>query len=166
MKAFLNVIPEKLVEEVKRANITFQDDNYTEFEPILMIYDDHTTIEQFAQMFNLETSKDPFYYRKIESSLDHLLFKWNNQWIKSRRQLVITSEDCLSTIHLVMTSRSYSLNVFQRSSNIDNALIEDIAFLCSWITSRGNQMESRDVKIFSSIPHTFGNNLSKVENGH
>jgi len=169
MNTLSNIPSDSIVSIIKSSYRTFSDEKYTEYEPIILTYDDPRMIKNLKFDWNL--TKDALYYRKVWASLDHLVFKWDEGWIKSRRQLILTSEDCMSAIHLVPNEDSWELNVFQRSSNIDNALQEDIAFLCDWlqqtVNSRSNMriVPLPKIRLFISIPHTFGNQLNKVENG-
>ena len=141
---------------------------YTEFEPVLVEIDE-TPIREMANAFDLATSSDEPYYSSVYHQFKHLIHMYNEGWITSPRQLVLTSKDCLSTIHLVAGEDTLSLHCFQRSSNIDNALEEDLKFLCFLLMSvtklKGVAVAPlwRNIKLFISLPHTFGNNKSKVE---
>lgn len=147
---------------------TLELDSYTEFEPVL-VHLDEQVIRKLSANFSIETSNDAPYYESVYAQFKHLIHMYNEKWITSPRQLVLTSKDCLSTIHLVASENSLSLHCFQRSSNIDNALSEDIHFLCFLLMSvtklRGYQVAPlwKEIKLFISIPHTFGNSKSKVE---
>ena len=141
---------------------------YTEFEPI-MVEISEEPIREMANKFMLTKSGDEPYYTSVYYQFRHLIHMYNEGWITSPRQLVLTSKDCLSTIHLVVSENGLSLHCFQRSSNIDNALEEDIRFLCFLLMSVTKLKNVaiaplwRDIKLFISLPHTFGNNKSKVE---
>src|SRR5437763_11239386 len=44
---------------------------------------------------------DEPYYTSLEMVLRHLLFKYEKKWITSERQVIYSSDECISTIHFV-----------------------------------------------------------------
>lgn len=139
---------------------SFIEDNYAEYPPILITVTGDT-LSAIAECFSYDNSKDPVYYRKVEAEIHHKLYQYQHNWITSRRQLVVTSDDCLSAIHIVPNPKNFTFNVLQRSSNIENALLEDIAFLAYMLKQCNYNRCS--LNLFISMPHTFGNTKSKIQ---
>lgn len=155
-----------IIAKIKDGDILYEEENgYREFTPIEIILYGNNIIEFYADKFDI--TRDSFYYRKVEAELDHLLFKWYHRWFTSRRQIVLISEDCFSVIQLIEFQDKDSLscielNVYQRSCNIDDALINDIAFLCCWLRKQ-RLYKDRIIRILNIIPHSFINGRTKVE---
>lgn len=105
---------------------------------------------------------DEPYYTSLESSLRHLLYKYENNWITSSRQVAHSTDECISNVHFVFNTdnKIISVNVFQRSSNINN-LEEDIQFLNYFIRKYLNK--DIELNIFISMPHEFHKKKTKVD---
>lgn len=159
---------DSIIASIKKKK-TVVEKGYTEYEPVLLKFN-LGEIKKFGEEFIWSQTKDYHYYHKIQAELDHLVYRYRNGWITSRRQLIIHSEDCMSAIHLVFAKKlnrienSLQMNVFQRSSNLDNAFREDLTFLCRWLLDQFDQ-DDQKLNYFISIPHSFGNKKNKVENG-
>jgi hypothetical protein len=106
---------------------------------------------------------DQEYYTMLEHSLYHLLFKFRKGWITSERQIIYSSDECISTVHFILDENKEidTINVFQRSSNIFN-LKEDVQFFNYFIKMYGDPTKVK-LNIFVSMPHVFKNKLRKVE---
>lgn len=161
MNNIQNCMSSKIINGIKNSSKTYIEDEYTEYEPVLINLETQLIIEQ-SKNFDYDLAKDALYYKRLKAELDHIFFKWREGWIGSRRQLILSSEDCISSIHMVFTSKSLSLNIFQRSSNIDNALNEDISFFCKWLVENSIPETELLIHLFISIPHTFGNIQNKI----
>lgn len=105
---------------------------------------------------------DELYYTHLEYSLRHLLYKYKKGWIPSNRQVMYSSDECISTIHFVFNNKDEvtEVNVFQRSSNLNN-LKEDAQFLNYFINKYlGNNVH---LNIMISVPHIYKNKRTKVD---
>lgn len=99
---------------------------------------------------------DGFYYRSVKAQIEHLVFKYNHGWIKSFRQLILDTNDCMSTFHIVPNASNGKLeqvNIYCRSTNI--AQMEYDVEFSVWIVKYlkevfGNEPE---LNITFSIPH-------------
>lgn len=106
---------------------------------------------------------DEPYYTSLEMQLRHLIYKYEAGWISSERQVIYTSDECISVVHFVFDEEKNvsEINVFQRSSNILN-LEDDCQFFNYFIKK---YLDSRDIKvnIMVSMPHYFKNKKKKIE---
>jgi len=107
-------------------------------------------------------SDDEPYYTALEYQLRHLLYKFDKKWISSERQVIFTSDECISTIHFLFDEnmRVNTINVFQRSSNLNN-LKDDVQFFNYFV--KKYLARKVDINIFVSAPHTFIGKSKKVE---
>lgn len=107
-------------------------------------------------------STDKVYYESLEHQLKHLLYKFENGWISSDRQVINTTDECISTVHFVYgaNKKVVRINVFQRSSNLLN-LEDDIQFFNYFCKKYFNHKV--DVSILVSMPHIFHGKRTKVE---
>jgi hypothetical protein len=105
---------------------------------------------------------DELYYHSLESSLVHLIYKFEKGWITSERQVMYHSDECISTVHFVFGSDGNvdSINVFQRSSNVNN-LKEDVQFFNYFTHTYLTGLET--VNIFVSAPHVFKGKKGKLD---
>jgi len=124
---------------------------YTLFEPTLLRFTVPTILQKLRN--NFKNDIEPEYYRELLARYKHIKYKFREGWIKSDRQLIILSDDCISTIHILPGDR---INAFIRSSNIDNILEQDVAFLAS--------LTNKELNVFISMPHSWGNNKTKLQN--
>lgn len=129
---------------------TKQINGYTEFEPVLLVINDIKLLRELRGSF--DKTVEPLYYKEILARWQHMQYKYDTGWIKSPRQQYLISDDCISLIHKTHTG----VNAFIRSSNIDNILFNDVCFLCG--------LTDKELNIFISMPHTWGNNLNKIDN--
>jgi len=109
------------------------------------------------------TSDEP-YYTALEFQLRHLLFKFEKGWIKSERQVIYSSDECISTVHFIFNDEKKvsTINVFQRSSNIHN-LEDDVQFFNYFIKKYLEESPWITVNIMVSMPHIFKHKLKKIE---
>ena len=108
-------------------------------------------------------SFDQLYYEYLEKTLEHLLYKYENGWISSPRQIMYNSQECISTVHFVIHKDGLIINVFQRSSNVNN-LEEDLQFFNFFIKKHlKNKYEKVDVNYIVSMPHIFKDRRTKVD---
>lgn len=154
---------EQLVDWIKVCSpCTYRDVTYTEYAPInIEVRDD--IVHQIAERFSFKTCNDFPYYDRVRGEMVHKLFQYEQGWITSRRQLIITSEDCLSSIHMIPYKHLHMINVFQRSSNIEHALLDDLSFMCYMLRFIGRFGKQLTLNYTLSIPHSFSNQKSKVE---
>ena len=107
---------------------------------------------------------DEPYYTALEMTLRHLLFKFDKGWIDSERQVIYSSDECISTIHFTFDEDNdlSQINVFQRSSNMNN-LRDDVMFFNYFIAKYAEHPFLVDLNIFVSMPHIFKNKNKKIE---
>ncbi|MED4262026.1 hypothetical protein [Priestia aryabhattai] len=103
---------------------------------------------------------EPF-FKRMDATLKHILYQYDLKWIRSERQVFYTSNECLTTIQFVFRPRRVQINVFQRSSNINN-LKEDVQFL-NWFSKENFPDKDIELNIFVSMPHIFTDRLTKVD---
>lgn len=108
---------------------------------------------------------DEPYYTHMEFTLRHLLYKFEKGWITSPRQVMFSSDECISNVHFVFDEdmNITDINVFQRSSNINN-LKEDAQFFNYFIKKYIGYPVI--LNIFISIPHCFKNKKIKIDEGN
>ena len=147
----------------------FIEKDFTDLQKELTIVDKTDTLinyEQFILINPITINKfpkfDTLYYEHLEYTLRHLLYKFESGWINSSRQVMMSSDECISTIHFVFDNNKKvtNINVFQRSSNIRN-IEEDMQFLNyfkeKYLTSNVN------INVFVSMPHIFLDRITKVD---
>jgi len=124
------------------------------FEPFLLI--NPRTDDKFP-------SSDEPYYTALEMQLRHLLYKFLKGWITSERQVIFSSDECISTVHFIFDEHKEvkQINVFQRSSNLLN--LEDDVMFFNYFIKKYLKPEKVDLSIFVSMPHLFKNKKRKVE---
>lgn len=107
---------------------------------------------------------DEPYYTALEMTLRHLLYKFDCGWITSERQVIHSSDECISTVHFLFDENKEvkTINVFQRSSNLLN-LIDDCQFFNYFIDRYLNGDENIKVNILVSAPHVFIGKNKKIE---
>lgn len=146
---------------VNLTDIVFSKDGYIEYEPICIII---TGSDDLKPYLNYDKTGDPLYYARVKAELDHLSYQYEQGWITSRRQVAIHSHDCMSIVQLQECDNdAVAMHVFMRSSNIHNALYADIGFLSEWLLNSKYKDSELSLNITISVPHSFGNSLTKVE---
>ena len=127
-----------------------------------LIYFDSFTLLNPETELTFPSSDEP-YYTSLEYQLRHLLFKKERGWITSERQVIYTSDECISTIHFLYDENNKvdQVNVFQRSSNLLN-IEDDIQFL-NYFINKYLDIETVDLVIFNSMPHVFKHGGKLIE---
>lgn len=150
MKIFTRRLP-----EIKDLDIVFDSEEITNYKSFMLK--------------NIETSIDfPFddelYYSALEHQLRHLIYKFDKGWITSNRQVIYTSDECISTVHFVMNEykQIVQINVFQRSSNLNN-LVDDVQFFNYFVNKYLPNPLLPEINILVSMPHVFKNKHKKIE---
>lgn len=105
---------------------------------------------------------DRLFFERMDATLKHILYCYEHGWIRSERQVFYTSNECLTTLQFVFREDRVMLNVFQRSSNLNN-LKEDIEFL-NYFLERNFPSIEKELNVFVSMPHVFKHKLRKVDN--
>lgn len=110
--------------------------------------------------FDFPDHDQPF-YKSLEAQLDHILFKWEEDWIKSPRQLMFNSDECVSIVHFKVAPTSYTrvdeIRVFCRSTNMKQ-VDYDVQFFKYYIKKLellGQAHQSCLLDITLSMPHYF-----------
>lgn len=106
---------------------------------------------------------DEPYYTALEMTLRHLLFKYEKGWITSERQIIHTSDECISAVHFLFDEENKvnQINVFQRSSNLFN-LEDDVQFF-NYFIKKYLRTDKVQVEILVSAPHIFKGKSKKIE---
>ena len=120
-----NKLPNKILKHIdikKRYAINYYEQLNIAFS---LNYND---ICKIKDLFDKDDNK--LYYKKIEAQLDHLYYKHDINLIVSNRQLILTSDDCISCIHLLIDYNTPIINVYQRSSEYKHQFTNDVAFIC------------------------------------
>ena len=142
------------LEELNKLEIVSSDNEVEYFESFMFL--------------NPETEKtfpkfDSIYYEMLEAHLLHLHYKFKKGWITSERQVLYSSDECITTVHFVEYKDSLTLNIFQRSSNIAN-IKEDMQFF-NYLLNKHFSDSYKETKfnVFVSMPHKFKNKKYKIE---
>lgn len=133
----------EMLPELSELEISKTTEEMVLFKPFLLINPE--TASTFPDF-------DEPYYTSLEYILRHLLYKFEHNWIKSERQVMYTSDECISTIHFIYdeNKKVCTINVFQRSSNLNN-LKEDVQFFNYFIKKYFDRYV--ELNIIFSMPH-------------
>ena len=106
---------------------------------------------------------DYLYYKSLESQLLHLLYKFKSGWISYERQVILSGDECISTVHFIFDENKEvsRINVFQRSSNLLN-LEDDVQFF-NYFINKHLSSKQIELLIFVSMPHVFNGKTKKIE---
>lgn len=104
---------------------------------------------------------DKPFFDRMDATLKHILYQFKEGWITSPRQVFYSSNECLTTIQFVFRLDTVEMNIFQRSSNVNN-LKEDVQFL-NWFLKENFHGIETHLNIFVSMPHEFTNKKTKVD---
>lgn len=142
------------IPSLRELNVAKETDEMVLFEPFIL--------ENPETEILFPPSDEP-YYTALEMSLRHLLYKFSKGWITSERQVIFSSDECISTVHFLFNEKKQvtSIHVFQRSSNVIN-LYDDVQFFNHFI-NKYCESSKVDLKIFVSMPHRFKGKLKKIE---
>lgn len=141
------------IKENIRTKIEIENSNkdVTNYESFVLV--NPTTENKFPDF-------DKPFFDRMNATLKHIIYQYEQNWITSERQIFYTSNECLTTIQFVYRNDRVQLNVFQRSSNVNN-LVDDIQFLNWFLT---NEIKSSfELNVFVSMPHEFHNKKTKVD---
>ena len=125
MKNKKNKLPNKILKHInlkKRYAINYYEQINVSFS---LNYDD---IYKIKDLFNKDDNE--LYYKRIKAQLDHLYYKHDISLIISDRQLILTSDGCISCIHLLVENNAPIINIYQRSSEYNKQFVNDISFIC------------------------------------
>ncbi|WP_353856834.1 hypothetical protein [Bacillus sp. Bos-x628] len=128
----------------------------------MILFDSFTMINPCTE--NTFPDSDEPYYTSLEMQLRHLLYKFSSGWISSERQVMLNSDECISTVHFIFDNekRVIGINVFQRSSNLFN-LEDDVQFFNYFINKYLKEHKKIKLTYFVSHPHIFKNKNKKIE---
>lgn len=139
---------------IEDLNIVKETEDMVLFEPFLLS-NPKTNSNDFPEF-------DELYYLSLELQLKHLIYKFEKGWITSERQVMLATDECISTVHFIFDNEKNvtGINVFQRSSNLFN-IEEDIQFFNYFIEQFiGTKV---DLNIMFSMPHIFKDKILKIE---
>ncbi|UDY80710.1 hypothetical protein [Geobacillus phage GR1] len=140
--------------QIDKLLISKETEEMVLFEPFLLINPITKT--------DFPPSDEP-YYTSLEMQLRHLLYKFDKKWITSERQVIYSSDECISTIHFIFdeNNKVKQINAFQRSSNLLN-LEDDVQFF-NYFVKKYLPDSKVDINIFVSMPHVFKGKKKKIE---
>lgn len=121
MKVFNNITINKKIATNLNLEKRIQNDTYTQYEPFMVI--DPICGKTFPE-------EDRVFYRSVDAQITHLFFKYENKWIKSHRQLVWSTDECLSNIVFVLDKYDNVTDIMVtcRSTNIEQ-IVDDARFV-------------------------------------
>ena len=125
MKKKKNKLPNKILKHIdlkKRYAIPYYEQMNVEF---VLKYND---VLKIKDLFDKEDNE--LYYKRIKAQLDHLYYKHDIALIVSDRQLILTSDGCISCIHLLIENNNPIINIYQRSSEYRKQFTNDVSFIC------------------------------------
>lgn len=135
-------------------SISDKTDNYVLFESFIS-RNPTKDLEYVGEEF----IHDAFYYRSVMAQFKHMIYKFKEGWIKSERQLILSSGECMSTFHLVTDIKGEKINNFNiycRSTNVKQMIHDIYLIKCMEEYLKGffdtSKMET--VIIFSN-PHLY-----------
>lgn len=103
-------------------------------------------------------SSDELYYESLRAQLVHVLHKYSAGWLTSERQLLIATEECISTVQFILNEEGKvsKINAFLRSSNLKQYR-DDVTFFNAFIKENYNGMIADNVELdlFVSMPHVI-----------
>jgi hypothetical protein len=145
----------KYIPAIFELDVSKETDEMVLYEPFLLL-------NPVTECIDFPLDDEP-YYTSLEMQLRHLLFKFHKGWITSERQVIYTSDECISTIHFIFDEKrnTKGINVFQRSSNVLN-LEDDVQFFNYFIAKYFDLLKV-DLNIFVSMPHIFKGKTKKIE---
>lgn len=134
-----------------KLKVKYRDVEYIEYYP------SHNTFseEVLNTLPEFDPTVDKPYYKMLNSSLNHMLHKFDINWL-NHRQLVYTSNDCISMIQIILGDTT-EIFVHQRSLNIGKHSTNDLMFIYHW--ARKN-LGYKKLFIHYNVgcPHKFINN--------
>jgi len=116
----------------KTINFKEVEPNYFEAVNISHHFIKHE-IFKIAQQFT--GTHDILFYNRLRAELKHLWYKYENNLLKSHRNIFITSDECITTIQFLWHDNVLYCNVYSRSCNYKESYNEDIGFICDYLTS-------------------------------
>lgn len=145
-------------------NFSFKRQSIREFLKVEDSNEEITNYESFMLVNPITKNEYPEFdkpfFDRMNATLKHIIYQYDKGWIQSERQIFYNSNECLTTLQFVPRKHRVLLNVFQRSSNVNN-LADDIQFLNWFLT---NEMKKPfELNIFISMPHEFHKKKTKVD---
>lgn len=129
---------------------------YTQFQPIQRMYTD----DKLRSFDEFDKSVDPIYYDMVEACLTHKLYERDLGWINDR-QMVYTSDDCISMIQLVpfydgVNKEPVFYNIFahQRSCDICKHKTNDLTFYLYFMEKHCPDVPF-NLYYTCAVPHTY-----------
>lgn len=135
-------------------SVSDESSNYILFEPFIS-----KNPTQKLEYFGEEFIHDAFYYRSVMAQFKHMIYKFNLGWIKSERQLILSSDECMSTFHLVTDAKGKKINNFNiycRSTNMKQMIHDVYLIKCmeEYLKGHFNTSDMETTVIFSN-PHLY-----------
>lgn len=128
----------------------------------MVLFEPFVLLNPITKSNDFPSSDEP-YYTSLEMQLRHLLYKFEKGWITSERQVMYSSDECISAIHFTFNNEKeiIGVNVFQRSSNVLN-LEDDVQFL-NYFINKYASLDRVNLYITVSQPHVFKGKKKKIE---
>lgn len=101
---------------------TVKETNYLEYNPIIQFFNTEN-----LDSYEFSETVDDTYYKMLESNLLHLIHLYSIKWI-NKRQIVYTSNECISLVQIIPEKNIIKYIVHQRSLNIKTNGFNDILF--------------------------------------
>lgn len=151
----INTAVDIMASNIRSRNASASDSTYTQFVPIQRMY----TQEKLESFEEFDKSVDPIYYDMLSATLKHKLYERRLGWINDR-QIVYTSDDCISLIQLVPLRDKdgyeifYNIFVHQRSCDIEKHKTNDLTFFADFMK---HNLKNIPYNLYytCAVPHTY-----------
>lgn len=131
-----------------KLKVKSQEKNYIEYYP-----SNSTFSEKLLDMLpEFDKTVDEKYYTMLDSSLTHLMHKYEIAWV-NHRQLVYTSPDCISLIQIILGDTT-EIYIHQRSLNLGKHSTNDLMFVYDW-AKRNLSYRKLFIHYSVGVPHRF-----------
>lgn len=131
-----------------KLKVKSQEKNYIEYYP-----SNSTFSEKLLDMLpEFDKTVDEKYYTMLDSSLTHLMHKYEIDWV-NHRQLVYTSPDCISLIQIILGDTT-EIYIHQRSLNLGKHSTNDLMFVYDW-AKRNLSYRKLFIHYSVGVPHRF-----------
>lgn len=126
-------------------------EGYSEFDPSQNVF----TKEMLELLPDFDKDVDPTFYRMMEANLDQIIHMYE-VGILNHRQMVFTSNECISFVQILFEGDEIVFYVVQRSFNIEKHKFNDLMFFYDFWKKRSDKFGTeRGIKIYYNVvvPH-------------
>lgn len=127
------------------------DEHYTEYLPSQNVF----TKENLETLPDFEKEVDPTFYTMMEANLDQIVHMYE-VGILNHRQMVFTSNECISFVQILIEREEVIFYVVQRSFNIEKHKLNDLMFFYDYWKNRKEKFgANRGIKVYYNVvvPH-------------